>query len=399
MENTKDTKPLMSRLKKLSGEAVDISTSLGSSIKERVQQIDDIPSIDQVSDRVFGEKIDDSIPVNLVSSTKLEEYKRVLAWIVDTNSKALIDLTNALLPFMHSHITIDGDTVRISEKGGPAVLESLLFNLNYLSIMGRDTLTNFGIVPKSINIPKENFDLINEKWESYVTAFMNTREAAKTIEDASNPLSDYASEVAKLLRKEEVTDVKKLRKYDKAMNKFHKNLEKIDFSKYNQVDYQKYLDAGDGKHVVSSVSVDASYGEFLFNYSFNIHEGLKTDPERYVAPFFHSLKNLNQQYYETRALFEECDENSGILRGPPKALKEKAINSLNDFNTSCLAAASSYYISMSSVHDSNRVDDRKKDIRKQLQRKRNHRKLVKDLYELIYSANLVNPVSRMISPY
>ena len=78
-ESPKDTEPLMSRLKKLSGEAVDLSTSLGSSIKERVQQIDDIPSIDQVSDRVFGEKIDDSIPVNLVSSTKLEEYKRVLS--------------------------------------------------------------------------------------------------------------------------------------------------------------------------------------------------------------------------------------------------------------------------------------------------------------------------------
>jgi hypothetical protein len=389
----------MSRLKKLSGEAVDLSASLGSSIKERVQQIDDIPSIDQVSDRVFGDKQDDLKPVNLVGSTKLEEYKRVLAWIVDTNSSALIDLTNAILPFMYSHITIHGDSVRISEEGGPAVLESLLYNLNYLSIMGRDTITDFGIVPKSINISEESLDLISEKWESFVSAFVNTREAAKTIQDASNPLLDYSNELAKLSREEDVTDVKKLRKYERTMNKFRNNLEKIDFSQYNQVDFQKYLDAADGKHIVSSLDVDASYGEFRYNFSYYIHEGLNADPERYVAPFFHCFDNLDQQYYETLTLFEECDNKSGFLRGPPHELKEKALNSLNDFNTSCLAAASSYYITMSSYYDSDRADGRKNDIRKQLKRKGKHRKLVKDIYEIIYSANLVQPVSRMISPY
>jgi hypothetical protein len=394
-----DNQPLFSRLKKLSGEAVDLSSSLGSSIKERVKEFDGIPTIDQVSERVLGDRKDDFMPDSFWSSTKLEEFKRVLAWIVNTNTSALVDLTNAILPYMHSHIIIDGDTIRISEEGGLAVIDSLLFNLNYITIIGRDTITNFGIVPKSINIPEGNFDSLNEKFESFVTAFNNTKDAAKALQDASRPLLEYGSDLGRLCRKEDVTDVKKLGKYNRAKKKFQSNLEKIDFKQYNQMNYQKYLDAGNGKHIVSALDVDTSYGEFLFYYSFYIHEGLKTDPERYIAPFFHSLESLDQLYIDTMKLFEECDSRSGILSRPPADLKEKALNSLNDFSTSYLAINSSHHVSSSSFHRSNMVDNWKNSIRKQLQRRRDHRKLVEDIYELIYSANLVQPVLRIISPY
>jgi hypothetical protein len=388
------SKPLMAHLKKLSEEATSISSSLSSSIKEIAQQIDESHS----SEKTFSEEKDQAQESRLASS-KLEEYKRVLAWIVDTNTQALLDLANNIMPHMHSYVVTERDRVTITDTGGPATIDSLLFNLNYIDIMGRNTFTDFGVVPDSITIPSNKVARIRESFDAFVSAYLSTKETAKAISDVSNPLSSYATELGSLCKKEKITDIKKLRKYEETIKKFLRNLEKTDLGQYNQIDYEKYLDSSTGKHVVSSLSVDASYGKYIYHYSFYIHERLKTDPERYITPLFQVFDKLDQQYSEAQSLFEECEKQSGVLKGPPKPLKDKTMSSLTDFSTSFLAAASSYYVSSNSFHDSNRIDNRKNDIRKQLQRNRNQKKMIKDIYNLIYSTNLVKPILELISPY
>ena len=86
------------------------------------------------------------IETDFWGSQSFEEYKQVTAWIVDTNSKALLDLTTEILPYMKSHVIEQEDSVRITEEGGPASVYGLLFYLNWMSIIGRNTLNNFGIV-------------------------------------------------------------------------------------------------------------------------------------------------------------------------------------------------------------------------------------------------------------
>lgn len=220
-------------------------------------------------------------------SERFDEFKKVTAWIVDKNSTALCGITREIIPYMRSHIVKEQDSVRITEDGGPASLYGLLFYLNWLDFLGRDTLNDFGIVPKEVTIPSDSLKRIEKEFIQLDQTYSETQQAARTINTISSIFSDYASDLAQLLFKEEVSDLKKVRGYEKTFSKFLENLAKYKLDQINKADYQRYTEANHtGKTVTSTLRAETSYGKFLYPYSYVIHDDLKTDQERYISPFF-----------------------------------------------------------------------------------------------------------------
>jgi hypothetical protein len=331
-------------------------------------------------------------------SQSFEEYKQVTAWIVNTNSTALCDMTKEIVPYMSSYIVKEQDSVKLTDDGGPASLYGLLFYLNWLDFLGRDTINDFGIVPKDIGIPDSGLERIEDKFIQLSKAYNETREASRSINTLSSVFSDYAGDLGQLLFKEDVSDIKKVRNYERSLRKFMENLEKNILGQFNKADYKRYLMANQtGKKLTSTLSSKTSYGNFLYPYSYVIHDDLKTDQERYISPLF-SLEGLEEQYRETLRLFEECKEKSGFMRKPSEELKQKTLTSLTDLGTMVLKIAASYHVTQISFFASDKINRSKDDILGHI-RNHSYQKAVKEIYDLVYYANLVQPVLSLISPY
>ena len=86
------------------------------------------------------------------------------------------------------------------------------------------------------------------------------------------------------------------------------------------------------------------------------------------------------------------------MRSPPDELKKKTLEALTKLNIMILNISSSYYIASSSYYGSERIKTRVKDVDRYI-RNREYTKVIKEIYDLIYNANLVQPVLRLISPY
>lgn len=149
--------------------------------------------------------------------------------------------------------------------------------------------------------------------------------------------------------------------------------------------------------MTSSLSVEASYGKYIYNYSYLIHDDFQTDPERYISPFY-SVKNLNRQYSETYSLVSQCRKQSGFMKKPPAELREETLNSITELQKNILCVTASYHITNYSYYLSERIKNHVKDIDNMIQRGE-HSKALKNIYDLIYAANLVQPVLRLISHY
>ncbi|MBD3205995.1 zinc-ribbon domain-containing protein [Candidatus Bathyarchaeota archaeon] len=331
-------------------------------------------------------------------SEDFEEFKRVAAWIVDKNSTALCGITREILPYMSSHIVKEQDSIRLTDDGGPASLYGLLFYLNWLDILGRDTVNDFGIVPKDIKIPDDRLERIENEFIQLAKSYKETQQASRTINTVSSVFSDYSGHLAQLLFEEDVSDVKKVRGYERTIRKFLENLEKHNLSQLDKVDYQRYTEANKtGKNVTSTINAETSYGKFLYPYSYVIHDDLKTDPERYISPFF-SLGSLEEKYKETLSMVQECKDNSGFMRKPPENLRKKTLASLTELETMVLKIAAVYHVTQISYYTSDKINRSKDQILRYI-RQRSYNKAIKEIYDLIYYANLVQPVLSLISPY
>jgi hypothetical protein len=335
---------------------------------------------------------------NFWKSNSFDEVKQILAYIVDSNSQALLNLTNEVLPFMKSHLVKSDDSVRLTEEGGPATVYGLLFYLNFLSIISRNTLHNFGIIPDHVSIPDEHLERIGDKFQEFADSYAETKAASEALFNAASPFSDYANDLSELLYKEEVNNVNTTRNFEKSFSKFKENLEKINLDDYRKYDYHRYLEANEqGDLITSSLSAETSYGKFLYIYSYILHNNFSTDLERYASPFF-SADNVDTQYYNTITLVEECKKNSGFLKSPPQHLKDETLNALNTLSQMVMILASSYHIARSSFYDTERIQERIEDVRRHIKRKE-YNKMLRIVYDLIYQANMVQPVLRLISPY
>ncbi|MBD3207256.1 zinc-ribbon domain-containing protein [Candidatus Bathyarchaeota archaeon] len=331
-------------------------------------------------------------------SRNFKEFMQVTAWIVDTNSTALRDMATEIVPYMRSYIVKEQDSVQITEGGGPASLYGLLFYLNWLDFIGRGSINDFGIVPDDIKISNEDLKRIENKFFRLTKAYDETLEASKSINTISSTFSDYASDLGQLLFKEDVSDIKKVRNYERSLKKFRENLEKNDLSQYPKADYRRYIEANQtGKHVTTTISAETSYGEFQYPYSYVIHDEFETDPERYISPLF-SLEGIEEQYHETLRLVEECKEKSGFMKKPPEKLKLDALESLTAWDTMVLKIAASYYVAQTNYLTYDKIKRRRDDVLRYI-RNHSYSETVKEIYDIVYYANLVQPVLRLISHY
>ena len=147
----------------------------------------------------------------------------------------------------------------------------------------------------------------------------------------SRPIEKIQFEFAILRKTENVTNLNRLTKYEKAIKDYKREIQKQDWSRFPQVDpsiwKEKTMD-----HAFNVVNKEFEMQLFqnpvLSLFPLNIH----TDIERMLIPFFIVLDRIDESYYKCKSLFEKCKSSSGFLRGPSAELKEETVKALQDFN-------------------------------------------------------------------
>lgn len=97
-------------------------------------------------------------------------------------------------------------------------------------------------------------------------------------------------------------------------------------------------------------------------------------------------------------MVQECKENSGFMRKPPENLRIKTLESLTELETLIMKIAAVYHVTQISYYASDKISRNKDKILEYLHNN-SHYEAVKEIYDLVYYANLVQPVLNLISPY
>jgi hypothetical protein len=266
----------------------------------------------------------------------MEKFSGVLSWIIETHVDALTSLTSEIAPYIETTIGIDEEKGELyfptstSTNYYEGNVDNLLLRSNFIGFP-YEYLVELDRVKKNIKIPAEKMRKIKEKTVDLMKAYASTKEALKAIEKASNPISNNQFDFAMLRKTENVTNVNKLKKYEKVARDYMNEIRKIDWNRFPQVDPSIWKDKS-SNHVI-----DVAFREFekqLFQYPFlnwfplNIH----TDVERMLIPFFIVQEKIDDSYEKCKNLFERCKKESGFLRGPPDDLKNEAVQALEELN-------------------------------------------------------------------
>ncbi len=344
----------------------------------------------QVDDKIFISKasINDLIERwNDVLSSDAQSYSRVLSWVLKVHSDALVAIASEIAPFLTTRLGINEET---QELFMPTSTSDNLYEANIDSLLLRTPLLNlprnyFEILieaKKGVDIQTADLERIKNKVDEALRSIVSTKDAAEALWKAALPLSNVESNFAKLKKTDAVTKVGDLRKFEKAIEDFKKNIGKQGLNRFTQIDPSLWEDRAKGHKIdILDIETKSAYYQYpcLNWHPLNIH----TDLERMVIPFFRCLENIEDLYLGCRDLFEKCKGSSGFMRGPPKELAEKAAEALNDFNVCYGGLAFSYDYS-------HRMFMRAKDIEQyDIRRKRSH-KTMKEVEQLIKKGDLKN---------
>jgi hypothetical protein len=266
----------------------------------------------------------------------MEMFSGVLSGIIETHVDALTSLTSEIAPFLET-------TVRVDEEKGelyfPTSTITDYYEANVDNLLLRSIFIGFPYeymveldrVKKNIKIPVEKMKKIKEKTVNLMEAYASTKEALKAIEKVSNPIEKTQFEFAMLRKNENVTNIKKLKKFENASRDYMNEIRKTNWSRFPQVDPSIW------KEKASNHAINVAYREFdtqLYQYPvldwspLNIH----TDIERMLIPFFIVQEKIDDSYNKCMNLFEKCKKSSGFLRKPSAELKNETVQALEEFN-------------------------------------------------------------------
>lgn len=330
-EPSLDGSTITKGLKGLASRAREQTSAIRSEIDKRAQSMEILKSAEDALSSIRDGKQSDRVQQRPRSS--IEAFKGVLTWVINTHVEALKRLTGEIAPHIISHNCLDGNLVKMDwGESCPATLENLLMHLPHVEI-GLKHVADLAEVKKGVSLTIEELTRLKEIVEDVLEAYLSTREALKEMSDATNPIDNYLDDVGDISRKRDVTNLRKLTKYEKAMNKFMRNLNRVDWSKYPQMDSTPMVDVALSHALeVISMEVETGYHHVLYQYPYITPPAFSTDIERYVSPFFLFIGKIDEEYEKCRKLFEDCKRKSSLLRDPDEELMEEAYRALSSFN-------------------------------------------------------------------
>lgn len=275
------------------------------------------------------------------NAPEMEELSRVLSWVLKTHSEALISLTGEIAPFLETGFKLDEEkrtyyfpTSMPPTEYVPATVDNLLLRTFFLSFpksIMYDYWMGLDRVKEGIKVSVDEMRKIKEKTQDLFKAYASTRDALEAFVKASNPIAKGHFGFGVLQQKGQVTNVKKLRKFEKVVKDFLKEIRKQDWNRFPQVDPSIWKRKAEG-HTTSLLTTELEYGleqdPVLSWHPLNIH----TDIERRLIPFFTAQERIDDSYLKCRTLLQKCKDSSGFLTGSPTELKNEAIEALKEFN-------------------------------------------------------------------
>jgi hypothetical protein len=280
-----------------------------------------------------------SVPVtgsSFWNSSDMNSYSGVISWVLKTHVEALTSLTYEIVPFLETAVTIDEEKeeynypTSIPTEYYAANVDNLLFRTEFIGFP-YEYLMALDRVKKNIKIPVEKMRKIKEKTIDHMKSYASMKEALEAIVEISKPVEKIKFDFAMIRKNENVTNLSRLMKYEKAVNDYEREIRKQDWSRFPQVDpsiwKEKAID-----HATNVINQEFEMQLYQYPvlslYPINIH----TDIERRLIPFFVVLERIDDSYYKCKNLFEKCKSSSGFLKGPPAELKEEAVTALQEFN-------------------------------------------------------------------
>jgi hypothetical protein len=270
------------------------------------------------------------------NSNEMDAYSGVLSWVLKTHVEALTSLTSEIAPFMETAVRIDEEKeeyyfpTSTPNEYYPANVKNLLFRSQFIGLP-YEYLVTLDRVKKNIKISVDEMQTIKDKTIELMKANASTKEALEAIIQASKPIEKIKFEFAIVRKTENVTNLNRLTKYEKAIKDFMEEIRKQDWSRFPQVDPSIWKEKATG-HAFNVLNQEFEMQLYqspvLDLFPLNIH----TDIERRFIPFFIVLERIDDSYYKCKSLFEKCKSSSGFLRGPPMELKEEAVKALQEFN-------------------------------------------------------------------
>lgn len=267
----------------------------------------------------------------------MNSFSGVLGWVLKTHVEALTSLTSEIAPFLETCIRVDeqkgelsfptsAQTEFFTANVDNLLLRTMFFGFSYEYLMALDR------VKKNIKISVDKMQKIKEGTVDLMKAYASTKDALEAIKKVSNPVEKAHFEFAMLRKNENVTNVKRLNKFDKVAKDYVGEIRKQDWTRFPQVDPSIWKEKATD-HTINVGNIEIENNQ-LFQYPFldwhplNIH----TDLERMLIPFFIVQERIDDSYLQCRSLFEKCKNSSGFLRGPPADLKSEAVKALEEFN-------------------------------------------------------------------
>jgi hypothetical protein len=406
-----DSSSVAKGLKGLASRAREQTKILKSEIEDRLQQ-KDLPS--EVTPQPIGVGSKTSKGA-FIDSDEVSIFSQVLAWVMKTHVEALKALTAEIVPHMISHNCLEDNRLRLDwATECPATVKNLLMSLPHVEI-GLKNVADFAAVKGDSKITVEDMRRLKEKIEETMGQYLSTKDALNALYKASNPISNVLTDIGDIARKNDLTDIKKLRKYEKAANDFMKNVRKTDWSKFTQLDPSPWIEESRPHTLnVINMEVKTSYHHVLYQYPYVSPLAFSTDIERYLVPYFLFIETIDETYMKCRDLFEKCKKGGGSLRGVNKGLRGEATEALSTFNTQYhgIYSARSYSFRAEQRLQKNGDIIREgkralKKVEQSLGRSssggivRNGQEIIKDVYKFVLLLNEVEPVlkSRAENPW
>jgi len=334
----------------------------------------------------------------------MKPITNVLGWVLKTHSEAITSLTAEIAPFLETGFGLDE---KKNEVTFPTSAPNEYFPANVNNLLLRTPVIGFPYeylrdldrVKKNIKVSVNEMKKIKEKTVDLIKAYTSTKAALEVIKIVSSPLAKADFDFAVLRKQEQVTNVDKLRKFEKVAKEYLEKIRKQDWTRFPQVDPSIWKKKAEN-HVIDVINreIDRALHQYpILNWQpLNIY----TDIERVLIPFFLVQERIDESYIKCRSLFEKCKSSSGFLRGPPSALKDEAVKALDDFNINYGGLKFPEFYAGSAIATIN------KDDRDGIRRIRGHKFSLKDLDNLLAktldknvnnSPEIINQIRYLIS--
>ena len=398
-------------LKGVASRALEQSKVLKGEIETRLKKEEIKKPLEEVAPR--RERRIQPSKGSFINFPGMESFSEVLSWVLRKHAEALSALTTEFAPYMASHVVVEGNKTKLGwEWESQGTVKNLLLRLPFTDLPLQQ-LADFAEVKKGVDVPAETMRKIKEKTEEVIEAYTSTWEALEALDKSSHPLFNSLTDFAEISRKDDITNLKKLRKFEKVARDLKKSMGKTDWSRFPQEDYSHWIDeASECAVEVIGLEVETNYYHVLYQYPWISGLGFDTDIERYVVPFFIFIDTIDETYLKCVELFEKCKNESGFMTGPSKDIKEAAIEALSNFNVQYHGIYSAYSYSSFAEKQSKKkgyvrdegtkiLNTIEKSLRKTSKdgNVKNAHDIIKKLYEFVKFLNQVEPVTKRKAHY